>query len=344
MSKKLLTALSTGMVLVSLMFLILAAPAYAATSSLEHLITLDDLPSGFVTASEAEVENCPGGGGQDIFVLREEAQIIESICVSSFSLTAAIDNEGGVEMTQSFFDAILQHPEELLKQAKPEDIAGVEILVNLPILGDTAAGFTKAEGVTRSDFAIFRRGDTINSVVVSYTSGKAPVIALQDVASKLDTRVAAVFEPQVAQVDALEPVSQTQAATQSHMLIAQVGEVIDQGAYSLTINTMEEGQTYNAYVQPNLGNHYVAVDLTVSSKADEGVSINEFNAVLKDAEGYQYKPTFAGKDPQLGTESNLPAGDKARGWITFEVPDTAKGLTFEYRPLNLKRAIRVALS
>lgn len=344
MPKKLLTALFTWMVVVPLMFLILAAPVYAATSSLEHLITLDDLPSGFVAASEAEVETCPQTGEQDVFVLREEEQIIESICVSSSSLTAGINNEWGVEMTHSLFDAILQHPEELLKQAKAEDVAGVEILANLPVLGDIATGFTKAEGATRSDFAIFRRGDAINSVAVRYASGKAPVIALQDVASKLDKRVAAVFESQVAQVNALQTVSQAPAATQSHLLIAQVSQVVDQGAYSLTVNAMEEGQTYSTYVQPDLGNHYVAVDLTINSKADEGVSINEFNAVLKDSEGYQYKPTFAGKDPQLGTESNLPAGDKARGWITFEVPDTAKGLIFEYRPMNLKRAIRVALS
>lgn len=344
MVKKLITALSTLMAFALLVFLNLATPVYAATSSLEHLIALDDLPSGFIAASASEAEDCQWEGTKDVFVLKKGGQVIESICVTSSSLKNGTDNELGLEMAEAFFDAMLQNPKELMKQANPEDIAGVEILTNLPPVGDAIAAFTKAAGVERSDFAIFRRGDIINSLAVSYVSGKTPAMSLQDLASKVDQRVVALSESRATQVAVSEPIAQSATTTQPHQITAQVGQVIDQGMYSLIINAVEEGETYSPYLNPDSGNHYVAVDLTIASKADEGVSVNEFNAVLKDSEGYQYRPTYTGKDPQLGAENDLPLGDKVRGWITFEVPDSAEGLMFEYHPFNLKRAIRVALS
>ena len=60
---------------------------------------------------------------------------------------------------------------------------------------------------------------------------------------------------------------------------------------------------------------------------------------LKTSDGYQYDAELMGKDPALGSQNDLPTGDKMRGWITFQIPTTAHGLVFIYEPIQIMNTI-----
>lgn len=337
MGNTLLTALSALLSFV-LAFLVLAVPVDAANLP-PKLLTLEDLPAGFTEFSDVETPVCSFFGGvANAFVLENHSQT-EAICVSSESISNLIGkNELAVAVDSAMLDKALSNPEfflQLLGQEKPADL---EMIADVNDIGDVATGFSRnVEEVGRVDVAIFRRGSTVNSVVVIYPIDNAPVIPLHDVASKLDTRLI-----QYSDNNEGRTVASTLTNT-SQRRLSKVGEVVEQGSYALVVNEVEMGQSYNSYIQPKPGNQFIAIDLTIISKADQGVSANGLFAVLKDSEGFQYRPRFSGKDPQLGSENDIPNGDKVRGWLTFEVPETAEGLVFEYRPFNV-RALRISLS
>ena len=70
------------------------------------------------------------------------------------------------------------------------------------------------------------------------------------------------------------------------------------------------------------GNRFVAVDITqVAIEDDE--SYNPYSFSVQDTDGYVYDPS-SGADvgPRFGS-GTLAAGQRVRGWVTFEVPEAA---------------------
>jgi hypothetical protein len=113
----------------------------------------------------------------------------------------------------------------------------------------------------------------------------------------------------------------------------RIGQTLSQNGYIITVNQAEKSQSYGDYKKAKPGNIFLAVDITIQSDKDKGVSVSTFEATLKDGQGFKYDATFLGKDPQLATQNDLPKGEKIRGWVTFEVPQTARGFTLEYKPI-----------
>lgn len=108
--------------------------------------------------------------------------------------------------------------------------------------------------------------------------------------------------------------------------------------YTITLIKVEEDKTYIG-TAPNEGNRFVSLELLIESGADEGVNVNMFYGNLKDVNGYSYDP-IGGKEPRLAMEHDLMRGGKARGWITFEIPKTAMGLVFYFKPPGRKGDLR----
>lgn len=168
-------------------------PLAAIASDLngDRFFNLADLPTEFEMASEVEAESCQMAGKKSAFVLKRQSQLVELICVSSFSLAAATEDSAQIEMVQQVYDAILQNPQALVEQAQSMGVEGVQTLTQLQDIGEVATGFSKTEAeIGQTEVALFRRGDRINSVLVRYPTGREPLIPLKTVARKLDRRIA----------------------------------------------------------------------------------------------------------------------------------------------------------
>ncbi|MBN9388663.1 MAG: DUF4352 domain-containing protein [Chloroflexi bacterium] len=128
--------------------------------------------------------------------------------------------------------------------------------------------------------------------------------------------------------------------------IGKVGDTISLNGYTLTVNVVQKSENFSgdAIDQAKSGNTFIAVDLTIGSQKNSGVSANALYATLKDSQGYSYNTgIFGDKQPSLKGTNDIPNGDKVRGWVTFEVPKTASGFTLEYGQLFESEKIRVSL-
>ena len=80
--------------------------------------------------------------------------------------------------------------------------------------------------------------------------------------------------------------------------------------------------------KPAKGSVFLAVDATVTGR-NKGGSYNIFYFTLKDRDGREYEPYLGSPMPAFGA-GQLGAGEKARGWLAFEVPST-EGMTLVYK-------------
>lgn len=313
-----------------------AVPAYAVNSSIP-LLTLNDLPEGFMESSEEQAKSCaPPGYQAAMFLLQEETQMVEIVCVSSGSFKNLFWNEEfPPAMENAILDSLLSNPETFLEMMGKEKVTDLQFL-QLAGIGDTALGARASLGeFGKTDVAFFRRDQTLNFVLISHPGRETPITSLQSIADKLDNHVIAITKG----LTETSPIGSANTNQRESL----IGSSFDQGNYELIVNEAEVIDDYNSYEKPDAANHYVSVNVTITSKVNQGFSVNPLNAVLKDSEGYQYRPTFAAiKKPQFMAQEEVTYGDKVRGWITFEIPNTAQGLVFEYRPFVGKTA-KVAL-
>jgi hypothetical protein len=137
------------------------------------------------------------------------------------------------------------------------------------------------------------------------------------------------------------------APTDTTLKLGKVGETIALKGYTLTVNSVQKSENFdtsNVIGKAKAGNILLAVDITIVSNKAKGVSANGLYASVKDSQGFKYDFTIFGqKEPRIAGTNDIPAGDKVRGWVTFEIPKTASGLILEYAQLFESEKIRVAL-
>ena len=166
------------------------------------------------------------------------------------------------------------------------------------------------------------------------------ISAVATSANKGTATATATAAPAAAQPTAAAPTA-GQAAT-----VGKIGQTMTLKGYQITVNGIEKKDNFGTsdFTKAKDGNTFIAVDLTVASTQDKGVNPNGLSATLKDGNGYKYsiKPTGY-KEPLFPGQNDLPAGDKVRGWVTYEVPKNATGLVLEYTPLLDSGLVRIAL-
>jgi hypothetical protein len=86
----------------------------------------------------------------------------------------------------------------------------------------------------------------------------------------------------------------------------------------------------NVYLHPKPGNRYVAVQILYENTGSEKYSFNQFDWKLTDSAGFSYDSTWADIGPELHS-GELLAGEKARGFITYEVPTNGTGITLKLK-------------
>jgi hypothetical protein len=88
------------------------------------------------------------------------------------------------------------------------------------------------------------------------------------------------------------------------------------------------------HFSPREGNFKLGVEVEIEGRSDREVPVSAFYALLMDAEGNLYRPTLAGCTPSLPSE-RVREGESVKGFITFELPDAARGLRLSYEPFVL---------
>jgi hypothetical protein len=110
-----------------------------------------------------------------------------------------------------------------------------------------------------------------------------------------------------------------------------LGDVLEMGGYSLCAVAVEDPAEPGLLCELEAGEKLVAVEIIVGNARDDEHSVNPLNATLVDAEGFAYAVELGGRDGQIKTVS-LGTGEKARGWVSFVVPEDAVPASLKYEP------------
>ena len=110
---------------------------------------------------------------------------------------------------------------------------------------------------------------------------------------------------------------------------AKLGDVIEQYGYSLSATAVEDPTTPGMFYEAREGHKLVAVEIVVGNVSGETLNVNPLYTTLLDSNGFVYQPELAGRDDQLATV-DLNVGEKAKGWVAFEIPEGAAPASVKY--------------
>lgn len=94
----------------------------------------------------------------------------------------------------------------------------------------------------------------------------------------------------------------------------------------LQVKSCESADSHASQNRPELG-----VELDLTNLSEEPLPANFYYARLLDEKEREIRPHFGGCRPRLA-HSPLSQGQRARGWVSFRVPDDATGLRIVYAP------------
>lgn len=101
-----------------------------------------------------------------------------------------------------------------------------------------------------------------------------------------------------------------------------LGDLVESEGYSLVAEAVEDPAAPGILYTPVEGMKLVAVQIAVGNVSGEVVTVNALNATLVDTEGYLYTAELGGRDEQIDL-IDLNPGERARGWVSFEIPESA---------------------
>ena len=110
---------------------------------------------------------------------------------------------------------------------------------------------------------------------------------------------------------------------------ANLGDLFELEGYSFAAVTVEDPATPGILYTPEEGTRLVAVEIVVGNVSAERITVNALNTTLLDAEGFTYVAELAGRDDQISLV-DLEPGQRAKGWVAFELPEDATPATVKY--------------
>lgn len=142
-----------------------------------------------------------------------------------------------------------------------------------------------------------------------------------------------VQESTVAETPAEDEAPSDEAATTSEGDAAAggtfgVGDVVALGDYQLTVNGVVDPQEpVSEFLSPAEGMRWVSIDVTVENTSAEPAPFSSLLSFeLQDADAFTYTQALTDVEPQA-PDGEIPAGGKKRGFMVYEVPAEASGLT-----------------
>lgn len=125
---------------------------------------------------------------------------------------------------------------------------------------------------------------------------------------------------------------------------AKVGRA---GAYVLTVNAIIDPFVSKELFasRPSEGYRYIVLDVTLENAGDKPILYNQFYFKVKDAQGFEYEPALVFSAPRPSFSSGqLSPGGKTRGYLAFEVAQTARGLKLMHMPRFFGEAPTITIS
>ena len=108
-----------------------------------------------------------------------------------------------------------------------------------------------------------------------------------------------------------------------------VGSTVEAGASTYRVNEVRDPAP-GELIPPDDGNRYLAADVTQMAVEDGDIS-NWLNFSAQDSEGYIYDGTLWADLEPIFDIGAIGAGQTVRGWVTFEVPESAVVITIRVR-------------
>ncbi len=126
-----------------------------------------------------------------------------------------------------------------------------------------------------------------------------------------------------------------------------LGDTAEQSGCSLSAVAREDSVPHEMvgnYAIEHMKDGYkiVAVEIIVGNISNDLLRVNPLDAVLVDSDGFVYEVVLAGRDGQIAT-TRLSAGEKVRGWVSFEIPVDATLGSIKYS-LSRSKFLRAGLA
>ena len=111
-----------------------------------------------------------------------------------------------------------------------------------------------------------------------------------------------------------------------------IGATVEVGGSSYTLNEMIDPAPAGIFGVSE-GRRLVALDITQVGTSSDSDSYNSLYFAVQDVEGYVYTPDLASADvaPRFGS-GELASGQIVRGWVVFELPESAKLISVLVEP------------
>ena len=121
-----------------------------------------------------------------------------------------------------------------------------------------------------------------------------------------------------------------------------IGTTVEAGGSSYTLNEVKDPAPAGI-LGVNEGKRLIALDITQVGVSDGGDSYNPLYFAIQDTDGYVYTPGFAGADvgPPFGS-GELAADQIVRGWVVFELPESARLVSVLVAPGLLDATVSIA--
>lgn len=115
-----------------------------------------------------------------------------------------------------------------------------------------------------------------------------------------------------------------------------IGQTATGGGLALTVQSVERRRQIGRFDKAGPGKVYLVIDAVVENRERDQAPYNLLYFKLRDSAGYTYTPQFVAIDnPPLFQSGTLVRGEKARGAVVFEIPESASGLVLIYEPIVL---------
>ena len=121
-----------------------------------------------------------------------------------------------------------------------------------------------------------------------------------------------------------------------------IGTTVEAGGSSYTLNEVMDPAPAGIFGVSE-GKRLVALDITQVGISDDGDSYNPLHFAIQDTDGYVYTPGFADSDvgPSFGS-GELAVGQIVRGWVVFELPESARLVSVLVAPGFLGARVSIA--
>ena len=121
-----------------------------------------------------------------------------------------------------------------------------------------------------------------------------------------------------------------------------IGTTVEAGGSSYTVNEIIDPAPEGGFRAKD-GNRLITIDVTQKAIDDEE-PFNLLYFAAQDSDGFVYEPSLyssAIMEPSMGS-GELGSGQLVRGWVSFEIPDTATLISILVEPEVFGQRVTIA--